>query len=52
MNAATLREHSVGVAVTVRLQLCSSKHYGGHGVAALCSPPHAADLRQTVEVIH
>lgn len=37
MNPATLREQYVGVAVTVRLQLCSSNNYNSRSITALCS---------------
>lgn len=45
MNPATLREQHVGVAVTVRLQLCSSSNYNGHSITALCRLMYAIYLK-------
>lgn len=44
MNPATLREQYVGVAVTVRLQLCSSNNYNRHSISALRSFMYAIHL--------
>lgn len=45
MNPATLREQCVGVAVTVRLQLCSSNNYNRHSISALHSFMYAIHLK-------